>query len=202
MNRPLQNRMTPEGEMIAIPARGLMFGNRGGRIHDNQKRLKGRPWKSKQWICCVLDFNNRQRNVWGDSYTELFFLDEASAFAAGHRPCFECRRKDAVRFATLWQAALGLSGRARAPVMDDVLHSERLGERRVEKASSLPFGTMFVDEGATCVALGTEKRVWSFEGYAKAEKIGDQLVEVLTPPSIRKVFEAGYRAALHPSALA
>jgi hypothetical protein len=102
---PLQNRLTPCGEFIATPARGLLMGNRGGRLHDDQRRLTSRRWASKQWICCRLYFNDRRRSVWGDGYTELFFLDEVTALAAGHRPCFECRRKDAERFATLFSGA-------------------------------------------------------------------------------------------------
>ena len=117
---PLQNRVDPFGELFAAKARGLFMGNRGGRIHSPQKTLGARRWASKQWICCVLDFNNRHRNVWGDSYTELFFLDEPTALAAGHRPCFECRRKDAELFASLWAKALRLKARPRARDMDDV----------------------------------------------------------------------------------
>jgi hypothetical protein len=92
---PLQNRVDPFGALFATPARGLLMGNRGGRLHDAQRKLGTRRWASKQWICCVLDFNEWHRKVWGDSYTELFFLDEVTALAAGHRPCFERRRKDA-----------------------------------------------------------------------------------------------------------
>jgi len=96
---PLQNRVTPFGTLVADAARGEMFGNRGGRIHDPAtRRLTGRRWASKAWICCVLSFKGRQRSVWGQSYTELFFCDEVTALAAGHRPCFECRRRDALAF--------------------------------------------------------------------------------------------------------
>src|SRR6185312_7493852 len=87
----LQNRVDPYGELLATPARGTMFGNRGGKFHRDDKRLASRRWVSRQWICCVLKFKGRQRNVWGRYYTELFFLDEVTALAAGHRPCFECR---------------------------------------------------------------------------------------------------------------
>src|ERR1700676_5726196 len=90
---PLQNRVTPFGELVAVPARGTLFGNRGGRFHTDAKTLTARRWASRQWICCVLDFNGRQRDVWGRYYTELFFLDEPTALAAGHRPCFQCRHK-------------------------------------------------------------------------------------------------------------
>ncbi|HEY6026440.1 MAG TPA: hypothetical protein VIV09_06025, partial [Pseudolabrys sp.] len=95
----LPNRVSPLGELFATPARGTLMGNRGGRIHTDDKRLTTRRWASRQWICCVLQFKNRQRDVWGRYYTELFFLDEVTAFAAGHRPCFECRRRDAEHFA-------------------------------------------------------------------------------------------------------
>ncbi|MGN6573489.1 MAG: hypothetical protein ACTHLO_18945 [Pseudolabrys sp.] len=89
------------------------MGNRGGRFHTDEKTLTTRRWTSRQWICCVLDFKNRQRNVWGRYYTELFFLDEVTAFAAGHRPCFECRRRDAEHFAKLFHDASTHSVRPR-----------------------------------------------------------------------------------------
>ncbi len=89
----------PFGDLVATPARGLFLGNRGGRFHTDAKTLTARRWASRQWICCVLDFKGRHRDVWGRFYTELFFLDEPTALAAGHRPCFECRRKEALAFA-------------------------------------------------------------------------------------------------------
>src|SRR5438067_5654207 len=101
---PMQNRITPLGEIVAVPFRGLFMGNRGGRLHRDDRSLSGRRWVSRAWICCVLEFKGRHRAVWGDSYTELFFLDEPTALAAGHRPCFECRRRDAMRFAECWAA--------------------------------------------------------------------------------------------------
>ena len=94
---PLQNRVSPFGELFASPARGTMFGNRGGKFHRDDKTLGSKRFASRQWICCVLQFKNRQRDVWGRYYTELFFLDEVTALAAGHRPCFECRREEAKR---------------------------------------------------------------------------------------------------------
>ncbi|HVZ53716.1 MAG TPA: hypothetical protein VG986_17245 [Pseudolabrys sp.] len=108
--------MSPFGDLFADKSRGLLMGNRGGRLHDDQRKLTARRWTSKQWICCKLDFNNRHRKVWGDSYTELFFLDEVTAFAAGHRPCFECRRKDAERFATLFSTVAPHSAHSRTRV--------------------------------------------------------------------------------------
>jgi len=101
---PLQNRVSPFGELVATPARGTMMGNRGGRLHLDDRTLGSRRWASKQWICCVLSFHGRHRDVWGASYTELFFLDEVTAFAAGHRPCFECRRQEAESFAQFFMA--------------------------------------------------------------------------------------------------
>ena len=112
---PLQNRVDPFGELFAAPARGLFMGNRGGRIHTDDRKLTKRRWASRQWICCVLDFKSRQRDVWGRYYTELFFLDEVTALAAGHRPCFECRRKDAEAFAGAWQAGVQAVRSGRAP---------------------------------------------------------------------------------------
>src|SRR5947208_596093 len=99
---PLQNRVDPFGALISTPARGRLFGNRGGRFHRDDRTLGRRRFVSRQWICCVLAFKNRHRAVWGRGYTELFFLDEVTALAAGHRPCFECRRAAATAFAAAW----------------------------------------------------------------------------------------------------
>src|SRR6185295_16764435 len=117
---PLQNRVSPFGELVVSHARGTLMGNRGGRLHDDKRRLTRRRWVSRQWICCVLEFKGRRRNVWGRYYTELFFLDEVTALAAGHRPCFECRRKDAERFALLFS---GKKQRATAVSMDKILQA-------------------------------------------------------------------------------
>ena len=121
---PLQNRVNPFGELCAFCARGLFMGNRGGRFHTDAKTLTRRRWASRQWICCVLEFKGRRRDVWSSSYTELFFLDEPTAFAAGHRPCFECRRKDAEAFAEKWREARRLSRPPYAAEMDEVLHAD------------------------------------------------------------------------------
>jgi len=120
----LQNRVTPFGEIVATPARGLSMGNRG-ILHDDRRRLGRRRWTHKAWICCVTEFRGRRRQVMAPGrYTELFFLDEAVALAAGHRPCFECRRAAANAFAACW------GGEPRAPDMDRVLHAERLAGNR------------------------------------------------------------------------
>ncbi len=103
---PLQNRVTPFGEIIATPERGMWMGNRGGCFHDAEQRLTASRWVNTHWITCRLEFKGWHREVMQPRrYTELFFLDEATAFAAGHRPCFECRRHDAKAFQSAWVAA-------------------------------------------------------------------------------------------------
>lgn len=200
---PLQNRVTPFGELIATPARGMLMGNRGGRLHDNARKLTARRWVSKQWICCRLEFNNRRRRVWGDSYTELFFLDEVTAFAAGHRPCFECRRKDAERFAALF----GLGGeRATASVMDEQLHAERLDGRAKRRhrliLDTLPDGALIARGDGAFAVTGDRILRWSPGGYSASEpRPHGAIVDVLTPPAILAVLARGYAPLLHPSAL-
>ena len=204
---PLQNRVTPEGEIISAAARGLMMGNRGGTLHGDAKQLKRRRWVSKQWICCRLDFNDRHREVMTPNrYTELFFLDEATALAAGHRPCFECRRQDFLWFATLWARVAGRDGRATAPAMDDVLHAERVDASGckvtyVAPFAELPSGVFVRHDGRPCLVLGDRLSAWTPDGYASAVRrpaSGD--ADVLTPRSIVAVLAAGFCPALHPSA--
>jgi hypothetical protein len=205
LTMPLQNRVDPFGELFATPARGLFMGNRGGRIHTDDKALTKRRWTSRQWICCVLDFKNRQRDVWGRYYTELFFLDEVTALAAGHRPCFECRRKDAEAFAELWQAAFKLPKQPRAGDMDSLLHAERLDGRakRLHRSTfdDLPDGAFVaLDQGAHAVRGNVLLR-WTPRGYdARSPRPRGAIVDVLTPPAILSVLAAGYRPLWHPSA--
>src|SRR5438477_198283 len=145
---PLQNRVTPVGRIIATAHRGMFTGNRG-IIHDPEtKTLLKRRWASRAWLTCVCDFRGRRRQVMGGrSWTELFFLDEATAFAAGHRPCFFCRRDDANRFRAAWEEGNGLSN-LRAGDIDAVLHAERLsgGKKRLHALArplqELPNGVM------------------------------------------------------------
>jgi hypothetical protein len=202
---PLQNRVDPFGELIATPARGLFMGNRGGRIHTDARTLTKRRWASRQWICCLLDFKDRQRDVWGRYYTELFFLDEPTALAAGHRPCFECRRRDAEDFADRWRGAFKLRARPRAAAMDERLHAERLDGRKKRlhrcRIDDLPDGVFIVlDEGAWVVRGNTLLR-WTPKGYEtnKRRPRGTN-VDVLTPPAILSVLAAGYPPKWHPSA--
>ena len=207
---PLQNRVTPFGELVRTPARGTMMGNRGGRIHDNRTQaLLRRRWASRRWIVCVTEFRGRKRPVMQPNrYTELFFLDEATALAAGHRPCFECRNADAKAFASTFfdGAEFDKSG---ADAMDAILHKERClsGAGRVdltrEEALSLPRGAMFA-AGKNCIAVGAEALLlWHLDGYrwlAPDRLDAGHALRLLTPPSTVAALRAGYRAHLHPSA--
>jgi hypothetical protein len=205
---PLQNRVTPFGDIVATPARGQFMGNRGGRIHDAARRLGRRRWTSMAWICCRLEFRARHRQVWGDSYTELFFLDEPTALAAGHRPCFECRRADAISFTQAWARASGAPHRPRAAEMDRVLHRERLvqPDQRLHAGGThlLPAGAFvaFLEAPDQAFAVRDDRLLrWTPEGYA--ERRGHErkaLCRVLTPPHILAVLEAGYAPQWHASA--
>ncbi len=198
---PLQNRVDPCGELIATSARGLFMGNRGGRIHTDEQMLTSRRWASRQWICCVLDFKARQRDVWGRYYTELFFFDEPTALAAGHRPCFECRRKDAEHFAALFA---GKARRASAPAMDKVLHAERLdGEgKRLHRMpySELPDGTFVSIDGEPNAVRGNRLLHWTPKRYDRRIRRPRGTADVLTPPSILRVLSRGYQPRWHSSA--
>ena len=204
---PLQNRVTPEGEIIAHPARGLMMGNRGGRLHDEARMLGARRWASKQWIACRLEFRGRRREVMGPgSYTELFFLDEATALAAGHRPCFECRHRDAKQFAEAWAEAQGTTRRASAARMDRVLHAERLtpdGGKRTFRArlGQLPDGVIVRGRGAFRLLRGGGLLLWTPDGYRDPQPIDPDLeVDALTPRSIIAVLKIGYVPLVHETA--
>ncbi len=202
---PLQNRVDPFGELFADPARGTLFGNRGGRFHRDDRTLGRRRFVSRAWICCLLEFKGRQRDVWGRYYTELFFLDEVTAFAAGHRPCFECRRKDALAFAEHWRRARRLRERPRAPEMDAVLHPERLDgreKRRHRRAvDRLPDGAFVVLDGGAWAVRGNALLRWSPAGYGeRRRRPKGVIVDVLTPRAILAVLAAGYRPLWHPSA--
>jgi hypothetical protein len=196
---PLQNRVTPYGELTATPARGTLFGNRGGRFHREDRTLGRRRWASRQWICCVLSFKGRQRDVWGRYYTELFFLDEVTAFAAGHRPCFECRRQDALAFAAKFP------GSHKAPEMDVVLHAERLDgkSKRLHrrKLDELPDGATIALDGEVYAVRGAHLLRWSPSGYDEKRARPRSIdADVLTPPSILTVLAQGYAPRWHQSA--
>jgi hypothetical protein len=202
---PLQNRVDPFGDLFADAARGTFMGNRGGRFHTDAQALAARRWASRQWICCVLAFKGRRRDVWGRFYTELFFLDEPTALAAGHRPCFECRRKDALSFAEYWRIAHGSRRQPRAAAMDRVLHRERVqgrAKRRHRRAiDSLPDATFIALEAAAFAVRGDALLRWTPKGYdARVPRPRSVTVDVLTPPAIVGVLAAGYQPRWHPSA--
>lgn len=205
--RPLQNRVTPFGDPIADPSRGLVMGNRGGRLHDPAtQRLGNRRWVSKRWICCVLSFKGRRRRVFGASYTELFFCDEVTALAAGHRPCAECRRRDARRFQAAVAAGLGL---ARPPSLDEIdarLHGERREGRAKRvfraRAEALPSGAIVARAGNAYALRGAAALRWNPEGYDDPEERPTGAVEILTPPLVLAALRAGYEPLWHPTAQA
>jgi hypothetical protein len=196
---PLQNRVTPFGEVAALPGRGEMMGNRG-ILHDDRRRIV-RAWQVRRWIACVLEFRGRKRAVMQPHrYTELFFLDEAAAFAAGHRPCAECRNADYQRFRGIWTSRHG--GFGRADEMDDALHAARLAGRtkRTYRAGlrDLPDGAYVAIDGKAWLVWDAALWEWSDAGYAGRRARPARLeVDVLTPEPAAAVLSSGYRPAIH-----
>jgi hypothetical protein len=205
---PLQNRVTPFGELVADHARGLVYGNRGC-LHDDEGRIR-RRYNGKRWIACRLRFKGWHRHplLQPGRFTELFFLDEATAFAAGHRPCALCRREDYSRFVAIWR---GLHpGQTTADAIDAQLHSERLGAdvagRRFHEASfgDLPDGAFVVSRGKAYVVLGDRLHPWTAGGYAAREPRPGGNARLITPPSLVEVLRTDWRSVvplLHPTAL-
>jgi hypothetical protein len=204
---PLQNRVLPTGEIIADPARGTLMGNRGC-IHHPDATLGVSRWRTKMWISCVLVWRDVRRNVMPPGrWTALFFLDEATALAAGHRPCGYCRRADYQAYARAWQQAAGLERPLRAGEMDIQLHAERVDSRsrrqrtRPALVSALPDGVMIRHEGTIGLLQGGRLLPWSLAGYlAPVWPDPAATVELLTPPASVGALTAGYRPLLHPSA--
>jgi hypothetical protein len=204
---PLQNRVTPSGEIVADSGRGLMMGNRGC-LHGQGRSLGASRWRSKLWICCLLDFKGGQRDPMPPGrWTALFFLDEATALSAGHRPCGYCRRPDYLAFAEAWRAARHLPRRPWAREMDAALHAERTDRSRRKLThraplTGLPDGVMVRLGGGAGLLVGGQVRQWSFRGYGAPVPAGPAgTAEVLTPPSIVAAITAGYLPRVHPSAL-
>ncbi len=205
---PLQNRVTPFGTLVAVPERGLLFGNRGV-LHDAERRIV-RHHQGRRWIACLLDFRGRHREIMPPGrYTGLFFLDEATALAAGHRPCAECRRPDYEHFRRCWAGALGyLPGILPAAAeMDVVLHRDRLAApwtKRTHRAdvAALPDGVFLLHQGEAWLLRGAALLRWAPGGYERrvARPDGGE-VTVLTPAAIVRTIAAGYAPTLHPSAL-
>lgn len=204
---PLQNRVDPWGQLHAVPARGNLMGNRGV-LHEGQTIV--RPWKSQAWVTCVLDATFQKRSPFSPgTYSELFFLDEATSFAAGHRPCRVCQRQRHDAFNGAWTSANKPSEPgARLPIaeIDKALHKERARPDRTKRTcratvSELPPGTFFEHAGQARLVWTTGHLVWSFQGYTRAEPIDPGVeVEVLTPRSIVQLFASGFRPCVHASA--
>ena len=198
---PLQNRVSPYGVLFRTPARGTMMGNRGGCIHDKRREIV-RAFKSRRWIGCVLEFRGRHRDVMTPNrYTELFFLDEAVALAAGHRPCAECRRERYNAFRAAWG-----SPAPSADEMDLALHPARIdpqgGKVRWQaRWESLPDGAFVDFEGEAWLVRGGALRLWTPEGYARRQvRPASGSVPVLTPEPIVECLRRGYEPAIHSSA--
>jgi hypothetical protein len=210
-----QNRVDPWGALHAVPDRGDLMGNRG-ILHVGQHVV--RPWAHKAWVSCVLNAPFQKRKPFSPStYSELFFLDEATALAAGHRPCRTCQRDRHDLFNTLWtQANPAQTGagqgtgaeRGRVPIstIDNALHAERIGPGKTKRTTdstiaSLPPGSLFAHAGQAWLVWPTGLRPWSFGGYQAAQALpADTTVQVLTPASIVRTLRAGFVPCVHPSA--
>jgi hypothetical protein len=192
---PLRNRVTPLGELIETPERGLVYGNRG-RLHDELRRIR-RSHDGRRWIACRLEFRGRRRPepMPPGRYTGLFFLDDATALAAGHRPCAECRNED-------YRSFLALTGAAGADELDRRLHAERLGDgvagRRLHKrrAEELPDGAFVLLDDAPHLVFGNALRRWMPGGYAERRRRPRGLVDVVTPPTTLRVLSAGWTGSV------
>jgi hypothetical protein len=192
---PFQNRVTPLGELISTPERGLLYGNRG-RLHDEHGNIR-RQWKVKRWISCRLEFRGRYRAggpMAPNRYTGLFFLDEATALAAGHRPCAECRNPD-------YRSYLALTSASRAGELDELLHAER-GRLHEAEMDELPDGAFVVLEHDPWLVLGSELLHWTPGGYSEQRPRLSGRIKVATPPTSLRVLASGWSGSLplvHPS---
>jgi hypothetical protein len=194
---PLRNRVTPLGELIETPERGLVYGNRG-RLHDENRQIC-RDYDGRRWIACRLEFRGRRRRdpMPPGRYTGLFFLDEATALAAGHRPCAECRHEDYLQFVDL----VGM----RAQAIDARLHEERLSPRRQEALDGLPDGAFVLHDDEPWLVLGGQILRWTPGGYAERRRRPSGRAAVITPPTNVEVLNSGWSGGvplIHPSRLA
>ena len=207
---PLRNRATPQQEVIADPARGLVYANRGVLVNAHGEIR--RRWSVRRWIACRLEFKGRRRRplMAPGRFTELFFLDEATAFAAGHRPCGECRHEDYRRFSAMWQQLH--PGQVGADAMDEQLHSERVDPETREQRhhavpwDKLPDGAFVLKDGRPWLVLGAELLEWTPSGYVAARRTrpATGTARALTPPSLIALLRSGWAPAtvpfLHPTA--
>lgn len=204
LSHPLRNRVTPTGELIATEHRGTMYGNRG--VLHNDDLVIVRRHQVRRWLVCVLEFRGRHREIMRPRrYTELFFLDEAVALAAGHRPCAECRYADYQRFRTAWTAALGLPAKPAAGEIDAVLHPQRglVDGARVthqEPLYGLPDGVFIRWQGEPWLRHNGMLHRWTPAGYTERRDVFDGTASVLTPPSVVDTIRAGYPPGVHRSA--
>jgi hypothetical protein len=197
----LQNRVDPQGNIIKTSARGAWLGNRG-QLHGDTKTIL-RPFKLKAWLICVLEFKDRHRQVMAPNlYTELFFLDEATACAAGHRPCFECRRDDANRFKAAWlkgNPEYGFDNKVLIGKIDEIIHQERIdknGSKITFEAAveDLPDGVFIQIDGEPYLVANKMIRHWTPFGYEQGVPLQvSTKVMVLTPKSVVNAFRSGYR---------
>lgn len=210
---PLQNRVDPFGAIYAVSARGLFIGNRGV-IHDPAtKTLLSRRWTTRAWIVCDCAFRGRRRDVMGRNapsggagWTELFFLDEVTALAAGHRPCFFCRRAAAVDFTQSFAQGQGRDS-ITAPEIDAILHAERRASHKqsastafsADEANALPPGAMILSDGQPLARHARGWLAWSFDGWAPATAAGSAAV-LITPPATIAALRAGYLPVWHSTA--
>ena len=199
---PFQNRVDPQGALHAVPARGAWIGNRGV-LHDESRRIV-KPWRLQRWIVCALEFKGRHREVFTPGrWTELFFLDEATAFAAGHRPCALCRREDYDRFRQLFGAAGApeINERLHLERVDPITRAHRLHDARLDE---LPDGAFVLHERMPRLVLGDALLRWTPAGYSeRTARPKDARATLITPPSLVHVLRAGWQGAvplLHPSA--
>lgn len=209
---PRCNRVTPFGQVVAIPERGTLMGNRG-ILHDPDGQVR-RAWQVKRWLLCVLEFRGRRRTVMAPNrYTELFFLDEATGLAAGHRPCFECQRTRYLEFRAAWDAGHSGGNEPATPtpadMIDDQLHRERVDRSRRKQVyraclDDLPDGVFVVRDSSPLVAelvYGDRLLAWSPAGYSRtSSRPAGEVVSVLTPRSTVAVIHAGFTPGVHPSA--
>jgi len=205
---PLRNRVTPFGELVADPAQGLVYGNRGC-LHDETGQIR-RRFTGRRWIACRLEFRGwkRTRLLQPGRFTELFFLDEATAFAAGHRPCALCRHEDYRNFVTIWHK-IHPGDEGGADAIDARLHAERVdGEAHCQRRYEAPFetlpdGAFVVLDDTAFLVLGDRLLQWTPAGYERSRPRLTGLAVVLTPPSLVTVLAGGWRGAVplvHPSA--
>lgn len=205
---PLQNRVHPTGRLEAVAARGTIMGNRGGRIHtpETQALKRGQPWASRHWLICVLSFKGRQVPVWGPGYSQLFFMDEVTALAAGHRPCFECRREDALAYQRAifegYGEKAGWAALPKVDAMDRCLHEARLAPPTgIASPSSPPAGAMVAQGEAIYAVADYGLLPWHYEGYgAPLDETPSGPWTVLTPAPTIAALRAGFRPRWHPSA--